>query len=89
MEKYRFSIEEKVTIWNRLQYEVTANSKEEAEELIILEANNMEMADEGNVRFVECEMLFDTEEGLTPKENGGCSTIEVIDNDSINIWTNE
>jgi hypothetical protein len=34
------------------------------------------------------EDLLETEEIMTPKDNGGCNTIEVFDDDGNLIWSN-
>ena len=57
----------------------------------VLEEEGLDYVFDDELGFVEQETLYDTEEEITPEENGGCSTIEVYENnnpvDDL-IWSN-
>lgn len=80
-------IDEKVTIWRRSYF-----SDEVTNESIIEELNKVEnvlyISDiEG---FIESEILFDTEESLSVKENKGKATIQFfLRAEDDEIWSNE
>lgn len=74
MKEFEFYQDIKVTVWERQRFSVEAESYEQA----------LEIAKEYQHKDVSCdypigdsEMLFETEEFLTPEENGGFSTIEL------------
>ena len=69
-------IDEKQTIWQRHHYRVTADTQEEANELLKNELNYMSLSDKAPVRFNESEFLFDTQEYMTVRENDGVPTRE-------------
>jgi hypothetical protein len=45
------------------------------------------LAEKGDMN-IECEMLFETDHQLTPKENKGDHTIEARDDNGEIVWTN-
>lgn len=78
-QEFYFVQDIKITVWNRRKFTVEAESEEEAIEL--LRKNKTEdvyfIMDEGHPVYVyDNEYILDTEEIVTPEENGGCSTIE-------------
>ena len=81
-------IDYKVTVWKRVHFNESTNLKK----VIQVLEEGFDVFDE-ELGFVEQETLYETVEAMTPEENGGCSTIEVYeeDNDFINnlIWSNE
>lgn len=77
-------VDVKTTIWQRYHF----NSETDMQKLAaIVEESGMDEIISDEHGFMESETLFDTEEELTPEDNGGCSTIEVCVNDT-SIWNN-
>ena len=84
MKNYNFYIDEKVTIWQRFAYYIEAESYEKA-----LDKMKQEMKD-GNIDDDICyhtEFLTDTVEYLTPEENNGNCTKELIYKNNV-VMTN-
>ena len=80
MEKkiFDFYQDVKVTVWQRQHFTIEAETAEEARELAKQYADkDISTCDE--VEADEIEWLYDTEEHITPEENGGCATIEVYE----------
>ena len=81
-------IDYKVTVWKRVHFNENTNLKKVIQ---VLEEEGLDYVFDDELGFVEQEILYDTEEEITPEENGGCSTIEVhaegkfVDN---LIWSN-
>lgn len=77
-------IDVKITVWNRLAFsndsDMTALVKE-------IEQYGLDEVIDDAKGFIECETLYDTEEQLTPDDNGKASTIEVYQNKEL-IWEN-
>ena len=81
-------IDYKVTLWKRVHFNKNTN----LEKIIqAMEEKGLEGVFDDELGFVEQEILYDTEEEMTPEENGGYSTVEVyaegkfVDN---LIWSN-
>ena len=76
----------KVTSWERV--EIPEGKEAEFKALIesgeITSAEIMFQTDED----LYCEKLHDTDEQMIPEDNGGCSTIDVLDEDGETIWKN-
>ena len=81
----RFYIDEKVTIWRRTWY---SSELENGEEKLI---KTLEEGDEipDEIEMEESEVLYETEELMTPQDNDNQSTIEVYSEDGKILWTNE
>ena len=83
-------IDYKVTVWKRVHFNENTDPKKVIQ---VLEEDGLGDVFDEELGFVEQETLYETVEAMTPEENGGCSTIEVYeeDNDFINnlIWSNE
>ena len=78
MNKFDFYQDVKVTVWQRQHFTIEAETAEEARELAKQYADkDISTCDE--VEADEIEWLYDTEEHITPEENGGCATIEVYE----------
>jgi len=81
-------IDYKVTCWKRVHFNENTNPKEVIQ---VLEEEGLDYVFDNELGFVEQETLYDTDEEITPEENGGCSTIEVYENnnpvDDL-IWSN-
>lgn len=77
-------IDVKVTVWNRLAFsddtDMTALAKE-------IEQYGLDEVIDDSKGFIESETLYDTEEQLTPDDNGKASTVEVYQNKEM-IWEN-
>lgn len=79
----------KVTMWRRLHFTNDADMNKIIE--IIKNSHSTNDICDDTFGFLECETLYETEEELLVKDNGGCSTIEVFDEDVNEIdplWTN-
>ena len=81
-------IDYKVTVWRRVYFNEDTDSKKVIQ---VLEEDGLGYVFDEELGFVEQEILYETEEDMTPEENGGCSTIEVHENnnpvDDL-IWSN-
>lgn len=77
--KYNLFVDEKCEIWKRRYITVEAADLDEA----------IKNYKEGNFDNIYTEELYETEELMSPEENGGFPTIEVYNKDSYDtIWTN-
>ena len=68
----------KVTIWQRQHFSIEADTVEEARE-IAKQYKDSDVSFALDAEVDEVEWLYDTEEHITPEENGGCATIEVYE----------
>ncbi|MEI9808321.1 MAG: hypothetical protein WDO16_10890 [Bacteroidota bacterium] len=75
-------IDVKVTVWNRLHF---ADESNMAGIIDIINENGLTEAIDNKLGFLETETIYDTEEQLTPEDNGNASTIEVYANREM-IW---
>lgn len=78
----KFYLDQKVTVWNRTSFEITAETEEEAREIakqFINRGGENEVAetDDERVDFIETETLYDTEEPMSVEENGNQPTLEL------------
>ena len=78
MSQFDFYQDVKVTVWQRQHFSIEAGTIEEARE-IAKRYNNQDISFEDDAEVDEVEWLYDTEEHITPEENGGCATIEVYE----------
>lgn len=80
-------IDYKVTVWKRVHFNKNTNPKKVIQ---VLEEDGLGDLFDEELGFVEQEILYDTQEEITPEENGGCSTIEVYAQKLIDklIWSN-
>ena len=86
MEKFKFSVETKHTVWVESFVDVEANSLEEAiKKVQELGADGMEM----QMEFDYSEIIYDSMEEMFIGDNGGQPTAEirVLETDKI-IWNN-
>jgi hypothetical protein len=83
MNEFHFGIDTKQTIWERTNFYIKADSLEEAKEKLskIVETEGIEgvreMIWDGDL-YVENEFMYDTAEFITPQENGGMATEELM-----------
>ena len=75
MTEFNFYIDRKVTIWQRDRYTIEAETEEEAIEAMKEEFDEPEFDEEKG--FYETATIYDSEEELTPSENGDCATKEL------------
>ena len=71
--KFTATVDKKFSVWQRLDIEFEAANEAEANKL--LEKCNGVPPD---VKYINTETLYDTEEELTPEDNGGNPVYEVI-----------
>lgn len=81
MEAFRFYQDRKITCWERIHFDVTAETYEEA--LTIVQSwqgeDVMVWEDEEKVIITDCATLYETSEPLSSKGNNGQATIEVFE----------
>ena len=71
MEQFQFFFDQKVTSWNRTNFEVEAENYEEAKKLAI------ELVKNGKVSEYSWEPIFETTELMSKEENDGQPTEEL------------
>ena len=81
-QSFEFYLDQKITIWKRTNFEVTAKTQKEADALAI------QMYEKGELDELPWETIQDTEEFLTPEENDGCPTIELFQKPEFNYFDN-
>lgn len=79
MEKFQFFFDQKVTSWNRTNFEVEAENYEEAKKLAI------ELAENGKVSEYSWEPIFETTELMSKEENDGQPTEELYSSKDYNL----
>lgn len=77
-------IDIKVTVRNRLTF---SDDTDMAVLVKVIEQFGLKEVIDDAKGFMESETLYDTEEQLTPEDNGNASTIEVYQNKEL-IWEN-
>lgn len=80
MEVFALTVDTLVRIWRRDEVVVEASSLEEAISKIINYDDNIE--------YMGCEYLYETEVGLSPEDNNGEATLEIM-NGNETIYSNE
>jgi hypothetical protein len=77
MATFDFYVDEKCTIWQRVFFEVEAETEEEAKKKAVKLFHRGEY-DNGSS---DCETIYDTMEHIvSPKDNGGEATLELYTN---------
>lgn len=81
-------------LWSRETYNVEANSEEEAYKIMINQSEickkdvTSDLEDDSRITFDECFPIIETDEDLSPEDNEGKPTIEiVVDNPKV-VWDN-
>ena len=85
--KFEFTLDEKMTIWNRKQFTIEAETLEEAKKKAIELVENEEEID-----FYSSEYIYETEEPLELSKNDGHATIVLMHNagrNTNNIYENK
>lgn len=82
MEKFNFNLDQKVTTWYRTNFEVEAESLEEAKQKAI------QLYETGELDDISWENIDDTVGVMTIDDNGGCSTAEIYYNGDTMIFDN-
>jgi hypothetical protein len=83
MNEFHFAIDTKQTIWERTNFYIKADSLEEAKQKVskMIETDGIDgvrdMIWDENLN-AESEHLYDTVEYITPQENGGMATEELV-----------
>lgn len=78
MKEYNLIMDEKIIGWTRTHATIEADSQEEAIEKLL----------DGDYKSDETELLWDTIEGISPKDNYGDATIEVFGDSYDSIYDN-
>ena len=81
MEKFKFDLDQKITVWMRTPFEIEAETLEEAKQKVI------EFHQKGNTENLSWVELEGTQEILSVEENGGEPTEELF-LDGKCIWNN-
>jgi hypothetical protein len=83
------TVDYKITIWRRATFTDEADMQKVVDR-INKDKDIADIFDPEEFGFVNDEILFDTEEGLKPEDNGNQATIEVYkDHTQGAFWTNE
>ena len=70
--EFYYYYDEKVTVWIRNHFTIEARSQEDADAIAI-----ENMIEPWGIEVNEADYLYETDEGLSPENNGGKSTIEL------------
>lgn len=75
-QEFEFTVDEKISIWIRSEIYIPAYSYEEAEKILIdsVKEDPNKIYD---MASNSAEYIYETEETITPEENGGCATLEI------------
>lgn len=81
---------EKVTTWLRhvIGVEEVDSHKEALNKVIECYKENNDPWDEDNMYILDSREETEVEEPMTVEENGGCSTIEIVNRDGQVVWDN-
>lgn len=86
---FNFYQDQKHTVWDRHRFSVEADDYGKAVERVRSLRNELIIENEGNgITFNSCETLYDTMEHLSPEDNGGCSTLEMFNENGEDIASN-
>jgi len=81
-----YTIDTKLTIWDRMVFESEAQMLEAK---AMLESGELKTGLDVSDHFgLSAEIQLDTQEEVYPEENGGYSTLEIIDEEGETIWHN-
>jgi hypothetical protein len=83
MTKFNFYLDQKVTTWYRTNFEVEAESLQEAEKKAI------QLFEKGELDELTWVQIDGTEELMSVDENGGFSTAEIYTDNGTMIFENE
>ena len=83
MTKFNFYLDQKVTTWYRTNFEVEAESLEEAEKKAI------QLYEKGELDELTWVQIDGTEELMSVDENGGFATAEIYTDNGTMIFENE
>lgn len=81
---FNFYQDTKVVTWNRVEFTIDAETKEQAiEKMKSLNLGNVDVCSiiDDDVDVIENDILWDTQQLLAVDDNGGCATIEIYDID--------
>lgn len=77
-----YYIDEKVTIWRRTYYNVEGTEEEIKNKLV------ESVEGSSDIEIFDSEILYETEESISPEENNGMPTIEIFNDSGDTIWSN-
>ena len=70
--EFHYYYDEKVAVWRRNHFTIEAESQKEANAMAV-----EDMIEPWDIEIDDAEYLFDIQEGLSPENNNGYSTIEL------------
>ena len=82
MGTFNFSLQQKVTTWMETEYEIEADTLEEAKQKAI------QFHKERHTESIGWEESMDVQEPMVPEDNGGEPTEEIFDEEGNVIWNN-
>ena len=82
MGTFNFSLQQKVTTWMETEYEIEADTLEEAKQKAI------QFHKERHTESIGWEESMDVQEPMVPEDNGGEPTEEIYDEEGNVIWNN-
>ena len=94
MKEYKICRDVLHKLWSREVYNVEANSEEEAYEIMIKQSEickkdvTSDLEDDSRIKFDECFPIIETDVDLSPEDNNGKPTIEIINNNLKVVWDN-
>ena len=80
-----YYIDEKITIWRRTYYSI-GGTEEETKRVLLEGVEGLN--DILDTNMGDSEILYETEELMTPEDNDGQSTMEVFNHRGETIWSN-
>ena len=94
MKKYKIGRNVLHKLWSIETYNVEANSEEEAYEIMIKQSEickkdvTSDLEDDSRIKFDECFPIIESDVDLSPEDNNGKPTIEIMSNNLKIIWDN-
>lgn len=70
--EFYYYYDEKVTVWRRSHFAIEAESQEEADAMAV-----EDMIEPWGIELYDSDYILETEEGISPENNAGKSTIEL------------
>ena len=86
MARFNFIHDEKITVWERTQFVVEAETEEEARAIAAKKAKSASgIQYDDSIEIVNIETLDDTIEYMTPSENNNQPTVEIYINNADDV----
>jgi hypothetical protein len=86
---YHFHADQKVTTWFRTNFQIEANSIEEANKKAVEAFAKIKDGDFGDFGYPNWEEVQDVVTPLDPEDNNWNSTEEIYTEDGVMIWENK